>query len=298
MSAPSLNGYALTNQFRKLRLRWDFTPLEAYLFFELVAMCNDEGWPAEFSAKNSVLTSALGCSEKAIIKCRLTLKKAGLIDYTEGQNRRPTAYRFCLAKGLPEVSVPNTKHLPEGLPQVSVQAEEHSKHLPEGLPEGLPEVSPYIEQTKTKTNTARRAVSAENSASKNDVENDVPFEPFWDAFAKKVDTVKSRKAWDKLTPAQRLEAFAKVPAYVAATPERRYRKNPLTWLNGECWRDEGNATTPTCAPGFSAAPAPAPCPVAADSVLDPGAMAAKEAAAQAALQQRIANRQQRQAATA
>jgi hypothetical protein len=32
-----------------------------------------------------------------------------------------------------------------------------------------------------------------------------------------------------------------VPAYVASKPDRQYRKNPLTWLNGKCWQDEVQA---------------------------------------------------------
>lgn len=29
-----------------------------------------------------------------------------------------------------------------------------------------------------------------------------------------------------------------LPVYVASTPELQFRKNPYTWLNGKCWRDE------------------------------------------------------------
>ena len=167
MSKPTptprpLSGYALTHHFRKLRLRWDFTPLEAYLFFELTAICNEEGWPAEFSVKNSVLTGALGCSEKGLIKARKTLALAGLLTYTEGQNRRPTAYRFYVSEGLPEVSVTDAKDLPE----VSNKAANTDKHLPEGLPKDLPEVSPYKEQTKTKiTLSESEGVRAQNLTS-------------------------------------------------------------------------------------------------------------------------------------
>jgi len=29
-----------------------------------------------------------------------------------------------------------------------------------------------------------------------------------------------------------------VPTYVRETPDPKFRKNPLTWLNGEYWKDE------------------------------------------------------------
>lgn len=166
MLAPSLTGYALTNRFRKLRARWAFTHLEAYLFFELVAACNDVDWASEFSLSNPQLCAALGCSEKGLISARKTLEDAGLICFVTGQNRKPTLYRFCASEGLPEVSVAAAKPLPEGLPQVRVEGEETGKGLPKGLPEGLPEVSPFFKQTKTKTKGALSADAEKNPAGK------------------------------------------------------------------------------------------------------------------------------------
>ena len=29
-----------------------------------------------------------------------------------------------------------------------------------------------------------------------------------------------------------------VVSYVLSTPDVKFRKNPLTWLNGKCWNDE------------------------------------------------------------
>lgn len=48
-----------------------------------------------------------------------------------------------------------------------------------------------------------------------------------------------------------------MPRYVAATPERRYRKNPLTYLNGKCWQDEETPDLTTARPApFGPPPAP------------------------------------------
>lgn len=64
------------------------------------------------------------------------------------------------------------------------------------------------------------------------------FEDFWQAFSKKEDKHKCQQQWGTLTPAEQYAAFERVPAYVLATPEKRFRKNPLTWLNNKCWLDE------------------------------------------------------------
>lgn len=249
MSKP-FTGYALTSHFRKLRLRWVFTHLEAYLFIELIAVCNDEDWPAEFSVTNQVLAGAVGCSEKGLIKARNTLKEAGLIAYVEGKNRRPTTYRFCPLKGSPQVSISsseplpkdlpevrdaatesNSEHLPEDLPEVSVSMPEISNHLPEDLPKVLPQVSPYKEQTKTKKKVCS---SLENES----ISKAASFEQFWDAFAKKVGRSKSSELWAGLKPAEQAAILTHLPAYVAATPDKQFRKDPVSYLRNRTWEDE------------------------------------------------------------
>lgn len=34
------------------------------------------------------------------------------------------------------------------------------------------------------------------------------------------------------------EIFATLPNYIAATPDKQYRKNPDTYLNNKSWQDE------------------------------------------------------------
>lgn len=66
------------------------------------------------------------------------------------------------------------------------------------------------------------------------------FDDFWDAYGKKVDRKKCESKWAKLTDEQRRQVMNHVPKYVTSVSGRepRYRKNPLTYLNGECWNDE------------------------------------------------------------
>ena len=325
-ASPSLNGYILTNQFRKLRLRWDFTPLEAYLFYELVAVCNDEGWPTEFSAKNSVLTGALGCSEPGLIKARKTLASAGLIAYVEGQNRRPTAYRFCLAEGLTqfsipasppapkpltEFSIPDAKHLTECLTEFSLLVEDSGKHLTEGLTEGLTEFSPYIEQTKTETkeqkDAAHAAVSVYSSGEKSAAKR--PSKKGLDhgavaalalphqgsAFADLWRTFYTENTHQQAKPVSALEKLltrlGKWPEGAAVRVLEAAIEN-----NWSGFAHEGATKLVDHWQGQQVkASMLAPCPVDTSSVLDPEAIAANTAAAQAAMRRRIAERQQRQA---
>lgn len=66
------------------------------------------------------------------------------------------------------------------------------------------------------------------------------FDVFWDVYGKKVDRKKCEKKWATLTEEQRRLAMNHVPRYIASSSGRelKFRKNPLTYLNGECWNDE------------------------------------------------------------
>lgn len=64
------------------------------------------------------------------------------------------------------------------------------------------------------------------------------FEQFWDAYDKKKDAKKCKARWDKIKDSEKEKILAHVPLYVKSTPDVTFRKNPLTYLNGECWNDQ------------------------------------------------------------
>jgi hypothetical protein len=61
---------------------------------------------------------------------------------------------------------------------------------------------------------------------------------FWDTYAKKVDLKKCKEKFKKLKPEEVSAILAHIPKYVNSTPDVKYRKNPLTYLNGRGWEDE------------------------------------------------------------
>lgn len=64
------------------------------------------------------------------------------------------------------------------------------------------------------------------------------FEDWWNMYNKKRGKKKAKQKWDRLTVAQQVACLNATPNYVASTPDPIYRKDPLTYLNGECWNDE------------------------------------------------------------
>lgn len=67
---------------------------------------------------------------------------------------------------------------------------------------------------------------------------DIEFEQFWDLYDKKLAKPKCLAKWKKLKQSEKDAIYNHLPAYLASTPDKQYRKNPLTYLNGECWNDE------------------------------------------------------------
>ncbi len=64
------------------------------------------------------------------------------------------------------------------------------------------------------------------------------FEDWWNSYQKKRGRKKAEAKWNKLTDRDKQECMKATPMYVASTPDPLYRKDPLTYLNGECWNDE------------------------------------------------------------
>jgi len=64
------------------------------------------------------------------------------------------------------------------------------------------------------------------------------FNIFWKKYDKKVDRSKCEKLWNKINPAIYPRVQSHVEEYVKSTPDKKYRKNPATYLFNECWNNE------------------------------------------------------------
>lgn len=105
--------------------------------------------------------------------------------------------------------------------------------------DSIPTYTNVYERIRTNTNDTDKRNKIQDNDNDDDKEEEYSFSEFWDLYSKKNDRSKCEKAWKKLT-AKELEAIKTVlPIYIKSTPDIQYRKNPLTWINGKCWNDEG-----------------------------------------------------------
>lgn len=64
------------------------------------------------------------------------------------------------------------------------------------------------------------------------------FEEFWEMYGKKEDRKKTESKFKKLKKSELEKIKQFLPNYIQRRPDKKYRKNPLTWLNSEGWIDE------------------------------------------------------------
>ena len=66
----------------------------------------------------------------------------------------------------------------------------------------------------------------------------IPFDVFWKTYAKSVAKDKCETKWKSLSNKVREQIMQHLPAYVASTPIKKFRKDPMTYLNGKGWLDD------------------------------------------------------------
>jgi len=92
----------------------------------------------------------------------------------------------------------------------------------------------YVENPKhnnTKNNTKN------NTSSKTQQEKMKLFEEFWIKYDKKVGKKQCQSKFLRLKMSDIESIMSSVEPYVESTPDVKYRKHPITWLNQEAWND-------------------------------------------------------------
>lgn len=73
---------------------------------------------------------------------------------------------------------------------------------------------------------------------KNEIETTcLTFESFWELYDKKVDSKKCKDKFNKVKESDRQKILDTLTNYIKSTPDIKFRKNPSTYLNNECWND-------------------------------------------------------------
>lgn len=91
----------------------------------------------------------------------------------------------------------------------------------------------------------------EKSSAKKEKELNYSFEEFWELYDKKVGKKDILiKKWLKISDEERESAMSYIPKYKLAQPDKKYRKNPETFINQKAWNDELIFDAPVMHPGL------------------------------------------------
>lgn len=71
-----------------------------------------------------------------------------------------------------------------------------------------------------------------------------PFETFWNAYDKVRNRGKCEFIWQRLSDTDKANIMQHVTKYIASTPNKKYRKDPITYLKNRSWEDEIITDTP------------------------------------------------------
>jgi len=66
----------------------------------------------------------------------------------------------------------------------------------------------------------------------------LPFQDFWDLYDKKRDRPASERLWAALSKRDQQAIMDYIPQYIESQPEKRFRKDPTTFLRHRSWEDE------------------------------------------------------------
>ena len=71
-----------------------------------------------------------------------------------------------------------------------------------------------------------------------------PFETFWNAYDKMRNRGDCEFIWQRLPDTDKANIMQHVAKYIASTPNKKYRKDPITYLKNRSWEDEIITDTP------------------------------------------------------
>jgi len=160
-----------------------------------------------------------GYNQETIEKLIVFFEKSGRVKYS---------------KKTSELAIKNfVKHNPQGSPKVRAFVEKELKNVKDRLLIGYLYGMDTLSQEEEEQEEEQ-----EEEEEQTEVTLWPSFSDFWDKYDKREDKIKCEKKWKKISQGAREKIMAHLELYIASTPEKTFRKNPMTYLNNESWENE------------------------------------------------------------
>lgn len=221
-----MNYIELINQFWRIRRYKPLTAYEADLYYYLMQECNNRKWLNPFNLSTNLICAELGIARKTLSDLRNRLKQKGLIDFVEGQKNKSNAvYKLIY------VTEGNIQGNELGNIQGNIDGNIQGNHLNTKHKHKLNNIPPLSPKMEDESPSHTKELDTGPI-------NELCFENVWNLYDKKQDKKKAEAKWNKLSIENKRKALAHIPKYVQTTPDKQFRKNLTTYLNGECWDNE------------------------------------------------------------
>lgn len=185
-------------------------PIHTAIYFFAIEHCNRLGWKDKFGFPTTMVMEAIGVkSYNTYIKALNELVEFGFIKMIQVSKNQHSANIVAISKNVKA----NNKALDKALIKHGTKQSESTEQSIDSIDKQ------YNKEQETKNKEQK-------------------FDIFWDLYQNKKGFAKCKKAFMKLDCEVIEKIIESVPKYVKSTPEIKYRKLPLTWLNGEHWNDE------------------------------------------------------------
>lgn len=206
-----MNSYELSRNW----FDWTFenperiNPNHTALYFFIIEHCNRLGWKEKFGLPTTMVKEAIGIrSYNTYINTLNDLIDFGFVKLIEKSKNQYSSNIIALSN----FNKADDKALDKAL----------IKHETK-------QVESTVSINKQETNKQK---TIEERKLKEDI-----FSKFWKLYDKQIDRKKCYDKFMKLKDEEITAIFERLPDYIRSTPDKQFRKNPTTWINGKCWND-------------------------------------------------------------
>lgn len=222
----------------------DLTAIDISTYMSILDYCNSLGWMNPFICHWDIVCQRSKSSKNAFYKSVERLNYLGYIKFEKGNrsNKQPK---------LTVLQLKNT----EGTRKEHVGNKEGIQRDHEGNLYKLVNYKTYklIEDNVSVVEDNLEKWIKSETEKVSDEDSVFTFEEFWEMYGNKKSLKPCKQKYEKISEEDRKKIKENLPLYVATTTTdktntggKRFRKDPKTWLNQECWNDEiiGVSTEP------------------------------------------------------
>jgi hypothetical protein len=217
-----MNSYDLS------RMWFDFSfsnpdkikPIHTAIYFFAIEHCNRLGWKKKFGFPTSMVLEATGIKSYSAYKKHFDeIVEFGFFTVHEYSKNQ-------YSSNVIELSL-KVKALDKALDKALIK---HSSKQVQSTHQSSSSIDKQLTITPINNETINNNDVMENKL--------ILFTSWWSLYNKKTGKEKTQAKWLKLSIEEINKCLDVVSDYVKSTPDKQFRKDPTTYLNGKHWNDE------------------------------------------------------------